>query len=112
MIKIIFIFAITVSVILLLSEQSSYAQSTPTVNLTKIISEDKELRLCPTCSNRVDVLYESPNTVALSSDYIDLIWKGVDVIKKHGYKIDDVVSYTTTSYTGTGSINTMVVMSK
>lgn len=111
---VLYVFLFAISIILLVPQigLSLAQQPANTVNLTKVISDDPELRLCSLCSSSVDVLYESPNTVALSSDYIDLIWKGVDDMKKYGYKIDDVVSYTTTSYTGRSSINTMVIMSK
>ena len=61
------------------------------------------------------VLYESPETMAITSDKIDVIWNAVDEIKKGGYKIDDVTSYritTETSFDSTNYVNILVVMSK
>jgi hypothetical protein len=88
-------------------------------NFTKLFSENKEFQTCldfmpDQCIPTVDVLHQSPHTVVLKSQYIDSIWKAVDTVKKDGYQVDDMTSY---SITGLGSspnnyVNLLVVMSK
>jgi hypothetical protein len=60
-----------------------------------------------------DVLFESPKTVALSSQFADLVWMAVDEVKKDGYEIDDVTTFETTWFSSNvPSTNFLVVMSK
>jgi hypothetical protein len=105
-------------------------QQQPIANLSKIIAKDKQLQTClnpsltaglPSssrivknpCYSLVHVLYQSPSTVALSSRYVDIIWKAVDIAKHYGYKVDGITSYTTRSELETsGSINILVSMSR
>ncbi|MGE4118982.1 MAG: hypothetical protein AB7F29_14000 [Candidatus Nitrosocosmicus sp.] len=119
-------FAATLGTILVF-DQISYAQqnitetasNTPT-NFTKLFSENKEYQQCfsligpEQCFPAIEVLHQSPTTIVLKSDVIDVIWKAVDAVKKEGYKVDDVTSF---FLSGIGSdsdqtINILVVMSK
>ena len=94
--------------------------SNSATNYTKLFSENKDFQECldfmpDQCFPTVEILYQSPNTVALKSEYIDAVWKAVDTIKKDGYKIDDITSYSITSGLGSSSsniVNLLVVMSK
>ena len=45
------------------------------------------------CVPVINVLYEDPTLLVLQSDYIDIIWKGVAIAQKEGYKIDSMTSY-------------------
>lgn len=47
------------------------------------------------CADTINVLYQDNSTIALQSTYVDSIWKAVSVVKKDGYKIDGITSYTT-----------------
>ncbi|HYF99582.1 MAG TPA: hypothetical protein VD815_05785 [Candidatus Saccharimonadales bacterium] len=61
----------------------------------------------------IDVLYESDKTVTLESQYVDSIWKAVDVVKADGFTIDDVVQYeTSSSFSDFITLHFMVIMSK
>ena len=109
------------------SHQFVFAQENNTLtgnnvatNYTKLFSENKEFQKCldsmpDKCFPMIEILYQSPDTVALKSEYIDSIWKAVDTIKKDGYNIDDVTSYSITSGLGSAPsnyVNLLVVMSK
>jgi hypothetical protein len=59
----------------------------------------------------IDVLYESTTTISIESEYIDSIWRDGGLVKKDGYKIDDVVSFVKSTGEFT-DINFLVVMSK
>jgi hypothetical protein len=105
----------------ILAQQNDTQSSTNTsTNYTKLFAEDKEFQTCldfmpDQCIPTVEILYQSPDTVALKSEYIDAVWKAVDTIKKDGYKIDDITSYSITSGIGSSSsnyVNLLVVMSK
>lgn len=120
------IFAATLGTILV-SGQMSYAQQniTKTVpdtltNFTKLFSENKEYQQCfsllgpEECFPAIEVLHQSPSTIVLKSDLIDVIWKAVDAVKKEGYEVDDVTSF---FLSGIGSdssqtVNILVVMSR
>lgn len=108
-----------------IQQQLVFAQQNDTLttaasatNYTKLFSEDKEFQTCldfmpDQCFPNVDVLYESPNTVVLKSQYIDAIWKAVDTVKKDGYQVDDITSYSITSIASSDNyVNLLVVMSK
>lgn len=106
-----------------LSQQNVFAQQNqtsiaPATNYTKLFSENKDFQTCldfmpDQCIPTVDILYESPNTVVLKSQYIDVIWKAVDTIKKDVYQIDDITSYSITSMASSDNyVNLLVVMSK
>ena len=101
--------------------QSNNSQIAPTTftNYTKIFGENKEYQICYSelepeeCFPTIDVLYQSPETITLKSDTIDVIWKAVDLIKKDGYIIDDITSYPVSSLIDSRqNINILVVMSK
>jgi hypothetical protein len=65
------------------------------------------------CTDTITVIYESPSTVVLSSEYGDVIWSAVDIIKKDGYKLEGFTSYAAEAGLSSGSsIHTTVVMSK
>lgn len=101
-------------------ENNTLASTNPSTNYTKMFSENKEFQECldfmpDQCFPTIELLYQSPNTVALESEYIDAVWKAVDTIKKDGYKIDDITSYSITSGLGSSSsnyVNLLIVMSK
>ena len=108
-----------------ISQQIVFAQQNDTLtttasatNYTKLFSENKEFQTCldfmpDQCIPNVDILHESPNIVVLKSQYIDAIWKAVDAVKKDGYEIDDITSYSTTSMASSDNyVNLLVVMSK
>lgn len=119
---------VTVTVIsLILIEQSNqekvYAQTqTQVTNFTQLFSADKEFQLCPenipglnTCIPIVDVHYQDPTLLVLSSDYIDVIWKAVARAQKEGYQIDAMTSYAIgrpSSAGGGSDVNLLVAMSK
>jgi hypothetical protein len=50
-------------------------------------------------------------TLVLDSRYIDTILKAVDLAKKEGYKIDGISAYITT-FEASGTVNTLVAMSR
>ena len=92
----------------------SFAQTLD--NVTSIVKNSKDPLLyiqtsISDCYNPVRVVYESNQTLALESGYIDKIWKIVDLAKVEGFKIDDVISYTETGFSGT-SISILVILSK
>jgi len=79
--------------------QNTTSATGQVTNLTKVFDQTKELLICvppevakaiggPPCTSSVSVLYQSPRTLALKSGYIDTIWKGVDIAKGYGYKVD------------------------
>ena len=114
--------SIAISQQIVFAQQNNTLTTTgPTTNFTKMFSENKEFQTCfedfmpGICSPNVDVLYESPHTIALKSQYIDAVWKAVDAIKKDGYKVDDITSYSITTPIGGSNdnyVNLLVVMSK
>jgi hypothetical protein len=61
----------------------------------------------PSAADTVDVVYESDRTIVLKSDYIDVVWFAVDLLKADGFKIEDFVTFVEYN-----DIVTMVVMSK
>lgn len=82
------------------------------INLTEYFAQSKGYQSpCAGCGPNVDVLYQSPHTLVLSSTYIDAIWKAVDFAKNYGYKVDGISTYTTTDPVG-GTINVLVAMSR
>ena len=87
------------------------------INFTTFFLENKDFEQCyglgTTCVNAIDVLFESPKTVALSSQFTDLVWMAVDEVKKDGYEIDDVTTFETIGFSSNvPSTNFLVVMSK
>jgi hypothetical protein len=109
------------SIVQMSNAQSNNSQVAPTTltNYTEIFGENKEYQICYSvlepeeCFPTIDVLYQSPETITLKSDTIDVIWKGVDLIKKDGYKIDDITSYPVSSLIDSRqNINILVVMSR
>jgi hypothetical protein len=117
---------VTITVILLvLIEQSNqeqvYAQNqTQSTNFTQLFSTDKAFLLCGDpvpytagCLQPIEVLYQDSNLLVLSSDYIDVMWKGVAQGQKEGYQIDSMTSYLITDPTsGSPNVNLLVAMSK
>src|SRR6476661_2694365 len=53
----------------------------------------KTCAMANVCAQTIKVLYESPTTIVLTSEYADVLWQSVDLIKKDGYKIDGFTSY-------------------
>jgi hypothetical protein len=109
-------------VTLLTSSGLSNAQTTTGIiggtNYTKLFSENKDFQSCfkGTCVPAIDVAYQGQIMLVLKSGYIDTIWKGVELAKKDGYKIDGISTYVTTSDTlgsvKKGNVNVLVAMSK
>ena len=64
-------------------------------------------------TDTITAIYESPITVVLSSEYGDVLWSSVDLIKKDGFKLEGFILYATEAGLSSGSsIHTTVVMSK
>jgi hypothetical protein len=112
---------ITVISFLLIEEsnqEQAYAQNqTQVTNFTQLFSTDEEFQLCyeANCVPTINVLYQDPNLLVLSSDYVDIIWKGVARAQKEGYQIDSMTSYAVTSglpSSGRSNVNLLVAMSK
>jgi hypothetical protein len=96
----------------LLHSNSASAQNTNTTDFTTFFKDNKDFRHCfeidpSRCVDTIDVLYQDNSTIALKSNYIDVIWKAVSIVKKDGYKLDGFSTYAADS-----DINTLVVMSK
>ena len=117
---------VTVSIISFLlvgkpDQEQAYAQ-TQVTNFTQLFSTDKEFQICPEdivmvnlteCTPLIDVLYQDPTLLVLTSDYIDVIWKAVARAQKEGYQIDAITTYTGAGTTTTSSsLNLLVAMSK
>ena len=94
---------VTVSIISFLlvgkpDQEQAYTQTQGT-NFTKFSSTSKDFVQCQdinvaeSCVSSIDVLYEDPTLLVLTSEYIDTIWKGVAAAQKEGYQIDAVTSY-------------------
>jgi hypothetical protein len=64
------------------------------------------------CVPTITVLFQSPHTLAITSDKVDIIWKAVDFAKTLGYKTDGITSYITRSGDPPGSVNVLVSMSR
>ena len=102
------------------NEEHAYAQNqTQGTNFTQLFTTDKEFCLAyleeAGCVPYINVLYEDPGLLVLSSDYIDVIWKGVAQAQKEGYQIDSMTSYALTSglpSSGRSNVNLLVAMSK
>ena len=102
-------------------QEQAYAQ-TQVTNFTQLFSTDKEFQICPEdivmvnlteCTPLIDVLYQDPTLLVLTSDYIDVIWKAVARAQKEGYQIDAITTYTGAGTTTTSnSLNLLVAMSK
>jgi hypothetical protein len=111
--------AITLISIVLMEKpnhESAYAQPQGT-NFTQLFATDKEFHRCfedLTCYPAIDVLYHDPALVVLQSDYIDIIWKGVAVAQREGYRIDAMTSYAVSSALSDSPmrINLLIAMSK
>lgn len=87
------------------------------INFTTFFHESKDFRQCyglgTICVTAIDVLFESPNTLALSSQFPELVWMAVDEVKKVGYKIDDVTTFETMGFSSNvPSTNFLVIMSR
>ena len=117
---------VTVSIISFLlvgkpDQEQAYAQ-TQVTNFTQLFSTDKEFQICPEdivmvnlteCTPLIDVLYQDPTLLVITSDYIDVIWKAVARAQKEGYQIDAITTYTGAGTTTTSSsLNLLVAMSK
>ena len=100
------------------NQEQAYAQNqTLVTNFTQLFSTDKEFQLCfeANCVPTINVLYQDPNLLVLSSDYVDIIWKGVARAQKEGYQIDSMTSYAVTSglpSSDRSNVNLLVAMSK
>lgn len=103
------------------AQQNTTLTTNTSTNFTNLFSENNEFQNCiaisgmsPTCIPAIDVLYEDPSTIVLQSQYIDIIWKAVAEVKKDGYIIDDITSFSLSGYSpGSGqTLNMLVVMSK
>ena len=99
-------------------QEQAYAQ-TQVTNFTKFSSTSKDFVQCQdinvaeSCVSSIDVLYEDPTLLVLTSEYIDTIWKGVAAAQKEGYQIDAITTYTGAGTTTTSrSLNLLVAMSK
>jgi len=116
----------SVTILLLVEELNQhdvYAQNqtqAPT-NFTKLLSTEEEYQLCVEdsasdlpCVPVINVLYEDPTLLVLQSDYIDIIWKGVAIAQKEGYKIDSMTSYAASGVLNDSPqrINLLVAMTK
>ena len=117
----------SVTILLLVEEEPNqhdvYAQNqtqAPT-NFTKLFSTEEEFQLCVEdtasdlpCVPVINVLYEDPTLLVLQSDYIDIIWKGVAIAQKEGYKIDSMTSYAASGVLTDSPqrINLLVAMTK
>ena len=116
----------SVTILLLVEELNQhdvYAQNqtqAPT-NFTKLLSTEEEYQLCVEdsasdlpCVPVINVLYEDPTLLVLQSDYIDIIWKGVAIAQKEGYKIDSMTSYAASGVLTDSPqrINLLVAMTK
>jgi hypothetical protein len=66
------------------------------------------------CVPTIDVLYQDPTLLVLQSEYIDIIWKGVALAQKEGYRIDAMTSYAVSGALSDSPnrINLLVTMSK
>ena|SRR5687768_15751485 len=66
------------------------------------------------CTDTITIIHESPTTVVLSSEYGDILWSSVDLIKKDGYKLEGFTSYSAKEGLPPydSSIHTTVVLSK
>jgi hypothetical protein len=61
----------------------------------------------------IEVLYQDPTLLVLTSNYVDVIWKGVARAQQEGYQVDDVTSYTVNEApNGPMQVNLLVAMSK
>jgi hypothetical protein len=82
----------------------------------KYFTDNRDFQSYVNRSNYVDtinVLYQDNSTIALKSHYMDSIWKAVSIVKKDGYKIDGITSFTETNLsTNNNTANLLVVMSK
>ena len=130
MIAVTAIMLVTIAVIsYLLFEQSNreqlYAQNqTQGTNFTQLFSTEQEFLSyslpCPYtagCSHippPIKVLHEAPTLLVLSSDYVDIIWKGVERAPKEGYQISDVTSYAVSNPDPSSgrTVNLLVAISK
>jgi hypothetical protein len=116
-IKILFGSIIALSTIGYLSSNSigdAFAQTinaTQTTKWTEFFSTSEDFK---SISGRetINVLYESDKTVTLESEYVDSIWRAVDVVKADGFMIDDVIQYETSGYRNSIDLHFMVIMSK
>ncbi|MDQ3838023.1 MAG: hypothetical protein M3297_02010 [Thermoproteota archaeon] len=90
-------------------------------NFTQLFSTNKEFQVClddisqSDCFPVIDVLYQDPTLLVLSSDYVDTIWKkGVAQAKREGYQIDAMTSFAVSRIlpSGTRDVNLLVAMSK
>ena len=65
------------------------------------------------CPSTVEVLYEDPTLLVLTSGYVDAIWQGVALAQKEGYQIDAMTSYSVSGPSGSGNtVNLLVAMSR
>ena len=96
--------------------EKSFGQSNFTTYTTLFSSSEYEtcLKYSPnSCTETIIVIYESPSMVVLTSDYSDVLWSAVDLIKKDGYKLEGFTSYAAEAELSTGSlIHTTAVMTK
>lgn len=89
-------------------ENKGYQECLPPIHITGLTSQG-----IPPCIPTIIVLFQSPNTLALSSDKVDIIWKAVDFAKTLGYHTDGITSYVTRSSSDVpGSVNILVSMSR
>ena len=125
MIAVTAVLLVTITVIsFLLIEQSnqeqSYAQNqTQGTNFTQLFSTEQEFLVSSYpytagCPQPIKVLHEAPTLLVLSSDYVDIIWKGVERAQKEGYQISDVTSYAVSNPDPSSglTVNLLVAMSK
>ena len=73
----------------------------------------------PICSPAIVVLYEDPSTIVLEATVVrqnqfeDITWKAVAEVRKDGYRIDDITTFSPSGNDPTSeTVDMLVVMSK
>jgi hypothetical protein len=75
-------------------------------NFTQHVETDPGLQVCPngltveqggqtgfTCSQAIEVLFDSEDLLVMQSNYADIIWNAVHDAMERGYQIQDVQTY-------------------
>jgi hypothetical protein len=108
-----------VSLILIehLNQERVHAQTQGT-NFTQLFSSEEFMTKDCTnpvlCPPTIEVLYEDPTLLVLTSGYVDVVWRGVALAQKEGYQIDAMTSYSVSGSSPSSgkTINLLVAMSK
>jgi hypothetical protein len=113
---------VTVSIISFLlvgeSDQEQVYAQTQGTNFTQLFSsEEFRAEDCTNpvlCPPTIEVLYQDPTLLVLTSGYVDVIWKGVALAQKEGYQIDAMTSYSVSGLSPSSgkTVNLLVAMSK